>query len=100
MSQYLNYIRYIFISFALLVLSISTFAISPQLLEQLKTEHIVDTTQTLSHKEIQTLKQENEDFFQDNKLDLKILMVPSIGNTPIESMRRKYLIPFKLGRKI
>ena len=60
------------------------YAISPDILEQLKKDNVVDTTQTLSANEIEKLKQQNEQLYQEANVDFKILMIPSTQGETIE----------------
>ena len=79
-SLFQNFFVFIFT----LLLNASTYALSPELLQQLKKENVVDTTQTLSANQIAELKSQNEYLYQEKKIDLKILMVPSTEGASIE----------------
>ena len=53
----MNKFIYVFI---LLCITTLSHALSPELLQQLKKENVVDTTQTLSDNQIAELKSQNE----------------------------------------
>lgn len=82
-----------------LTVSIYSHALSPKLLEQLKKENIVDTTRTLSDTEIKNLKQQNEQMYQQQKIDFKILMIPTIQNTSIEQYSENVFNSIKIGNE-
>lgn len=80
-----DHYKKIFLAFIFISLSIITHAeIQPELLQQLKNENVVDTTHTLTDNQIGRLKQQNEQLYQQKKIDLKILMIPSTGDLAIE----------------
>lgn len=90
------YQQFILLALSLL-LSISSHALSPQILEELKKDHILDTTQTLTTAEIEKLKQNNEVIFKQKKIDLKILMISSLSGEPIENAARDVFNTIKIG---
>jgi uncharacterized protein len=94
-SLFRSFFLFCFVSF----ISVLTHAISPELLEQLKKNHVVDTTQTLSLEEIEQLKIQNEQLYKKKNIDFKILMVPSIGETPIEEYALNVFNSIKIGDK-
>ena len=66
-------------------LAVKTHAnIDADLLDQLKTENILDTTSTLDRQEIAELQTQNEQLFEQAKIDFKILMIPSTDGESIE----------------
>ncbi|AYO55457.1 TPM domain-containing protein [Acinetobacter wuhouensis] len=89
-----------FILFTLtLFISVISHALSPELLQQLKKENVVDTTQTLSDNQIAEIKSQNEYLYQEKKIDLKILMVPSTEGASIEQYAEKVFNTIKIGNK-
>ena len=50
------------------ILSICSHALSPELLQQLKQQHIVDTTSTLDNNQIEALKNQNK--LSDNTISI------------------------------
>lgn len=73
-------LQFIFITFMLL-LSISCHAFSPELLTQLRSENIVDTTGTLSKQEIQWLQQQNQKIRNDAHVSISILVLEQLPDT-------------------
>lgn len=67
-----DHYKKIFLAFIFISFSIITHAeIQPELLQQLKNENVVDTTHTLTDNQIGRLKQQNEQLYQQKKIDLK-----------------------------
>ena len=85
MNRYLHTMtpRRIIVLLLVSILSICSHALSPELLQQLKQQHIVDTTSTLDNNQIEALKNQNRQLYQQKNIDLKILMIPTIGDTSI-----------------
>ncbi|MFW1947807.1 TPM domain-containing protein [Acinetobacter bereziniae] len=79
------------------ILSICSHALSPELLQQLKQQHIVDTTSTLDNNQIEALKNQNRQLYQQKNIDLKILMIPTIGDTSIEQYAEQVFNQIKIG---
>ncbi|WP_287908318.1 TPM domain-containing protein [Acinetobacter sp.] len=79
------------------ILSICSHALSPELLQQLKQEHIVDTTHTLDRNQIEALKNQNRQLYQQKNIDFKILMIPTIGDTSIEQYAEQVFNEIKIG---
>jgi uncharacterized protein len=88
-----SFFLFCFVSF----ISVLTHAMSPELLDQLKKNHVVDTTQTLSLEEIEQLKLQNEQLYKQKNIDFKILMVPTIGETSIEEYALTVFNSIKIG---
>ncbi|KAF1025650.1 MAG: hypothetical protein GAK29_01805 [Acinetobacter bereziniae] len=80
-----------------LLLSISSHALSPQILEELKKHHILDTTQTLNTVELEKLKQNNEVIFKQKNIDLKILMISTLDGDSIEHVANDIFNTIKIG---
>lgn len=78
-------------------LSICSYALTPQQLQQLKQEHIVDTTSTLSSDQIEALKNQNRQLYQQKNIDLKILMISTIGDRSIEQYAEQVFNQIKIG---
>lgn len=76
-----------------------SFAIAPALLEQLKTQNVVDTTQTLTAAQLQQLKSNNEAIFQQQHIDLKILMIATLQEQPVENYAYEVFDTLKIGDK-
>ena len=69
------------------------------LLEKLKKENVVDTTHTLSANEIEKLKQQNEQLYQEANVDFKILMIPSTQGETIEQYALDVFNTLKIGNE-
>ncbi|AXQ23358.1 hypothetical protein BEN71_15325 [Acinetobacter wuhouensis] len=82
-----------------LLLSVISHALSPELLKQLKKENIVDTTLTLSDNQIAKLKSQNKQLYQEKKIDLKILMIPSTNGLSIEQYANEVFNTLKIGNQ-
>lgn len=82
------------------LISLSIYAeFDSALLEKLKKENIVDTTQTLSANEIEKLKLQNEQLYQDANVDFKILMIPSTQGETIEQYALDVFNTIKIGNE-
>lgn len=92
------YQSFILFTFTFL-LSMVSHALSPELLEKIKNETIVDMTNTLSPDEIRDLKVQNEQLYQKNKVDFKILILNSIGSMPIEEFAGDIFNSTQIGSK-
>ena len=75
------------------------YANTPALLEQLKNENVVDTTQTLSADEIEKLKQQNEQLYKEANVDFKILMIPTTDGESIEQYALDVFNTLKIGNE-
>ncbi|MBU3848318.1 MAG: TPM domain-containing protein [Candidatus Acinetobacter avistercoris] len=75
------------------------YAITPEILEQLKTHNIVDTTQTLTNDQIQSLQQRNDQLYKETNVDFKILMIPSIHGESIEQYALDVFNTIKIGNE-
>ncbi|MEB3754343.1 TPM domain-containing protein [Acinetobacter sp. MD2(2019)] len=82
-----------------LVVHVTSYAISPELLAQLKFENIVDTTNTLTAAQIKNLKAENSLIYKKRNIDLKILLISSLNKEPIEFTTIKIFDALKIGNK-
>lgn len=78
-------------------LSICSYALTPQQLQQLKQEHIVDTTSTLSSDQIEALKNQNRQLYEQKNIDLKILMISTIGDRSIEQYAEQVFNQINIG---
>lgn len=79
--------------------SMCSYALSPALLDQLKKDNIVDTTNTLSMNEIDHLKGQNQSLYKEKNIDFKILMIPSLGEISIEEYALDVFNTLKIGNK-
>ncbi|AXQ23357.1 hypothetical protein BEN71_15320 [Acinetobacter wuhouensis] len=70
-SLFQNFFVFIFT----LLFNVSTYALSPELLQQLQQENIVDTTSGLAPQEIQLLKSQNEKLENERHVSVKILIL-------------------------
>lgn len=82
-----------------LLFSVVSHALSPELLSRLKQENIVDITETLAPNEIKELKQQNEQIYLKDKIDIKILMIESTYEQSIEQYAYDVFNAIKIGTK-
>ena len=101
MNKYLQIMttQRIIVLFLTSLFSICSFALPPELLQQLKQEHIIDTTQTLSSNQIEALKNQNRQLYQQRNIDMKILMISTLGDTSIEQYAEEVFNQIKIGNE-
>lgn len=93
----LFYLYFFMILSSLILPSLSYAQISSTVLEQLKNQNIVDTTQTLTLTEIDQLKAQNEQLYKKANIDFKILMVRTTHDESIEQYALDVFNTLKIG---
>ena len=79
----LFHFHFVIILLSLISPTLCQASLNASVLEQLKNEDVVDTTHTLTSVEINQLKQQNEQLYQQRNIDFKILMIPTTNGESI-----------------
>ena len=93
----LFYFHFVIILLSLISPTLCQASLNASVLEQLKNEDVVDTTHTLTSVEVNQLKQQNEQLYQQRNIDFKILMIPSTQGESIEKYALDVFNTLKIG---